>query len=165
MNRHVNRRSFLKTAGAVGAGVGLAGLAGSMPMAAESVAGAPNAEKLGWRLGCGSWTFHVYPLFEAIDKTAALGLKYFETGPCPKLSKAEPNVGFDEHSPPRVRRAVKKKLADSGLTLLSYGAISYTQDINRKTFDFAKDMGTRRSFPSPAPRYSTRWINCAKSTI
>ena len=149
MNRHVDRRSFLKTAGALGAGIGLAGMDASMLLAAESAKGAPNAEKLGWRLGCGSWTFHVYPLFEAIDKTAALGLKYFESGPCPKLSKAEPNVAFDEDSPARVRQAVKNKLADSGLKFVSYGMISYTKDLTRKTFDFAKEMGAEMILSEP----------------
>ena len=127
----------------------LAGLDGSMPLAAEVTNGAPNAEKLGWRLGCGSWTFHVYTLFEAIDKTAALGLKYFETGPHPKLSREQPNVAFDEDVPASVRQAVKQKLADSGLKLVSYGMISYTKDLTRKTFDFAKDMGAEMILSEP----------------
>ena len=149
MNGHASRRSFLKTAGALGAGMALAGLDGSMPLAAEVTNGAPNAEKLGWRLGCGSWTFHVYTLFEAIDKTAALGLKYFETGPHPKLSREQPNVAFDEDAPASVRQAVKQKLADSGLKLVSYGMISYTKDLTRKTFDFAKDMGAEMILSEP----------------
>ena len=33
-------------------------------------------EKLGWRLGVEAYTFHKYTFFEAIDKTAELGLPY-----------------------------------------------------------------------------------------
>ena len=165
MNGHASRRSFLKTAGALGAGIGL-GRPGRLHAAGgRGNQRAPNAEKLGWRLGCGSWTFHVYTLFEAIDKTAALGLKYFETGPHPKLSREQPNVAFDEDAPASVRQAVKQKLADSGLKLVSYGMISYTKDLTRKTFDFAKDMGAEMILSEPRGSSSTCWISCAKNTI
>ncbi len=141
MKCHVNRRSFLTTAGAVG-GWDRLDRPGSSPFDGRRAGpGAPNAEKLGWQLGCGAWTFHLFSFFEAIDKTAALGLRYIETGPNPKLSKKQPNVTFDEDSPAHVRKAVKKKLADSGVQLASYGLISHTKDVTRKTFDFAKEMG------------------------
>ncbi len=145
----MNRRSFLKTTGAAGAGIGLVGFGGFETLVAAPTDRTPNAEKLGWRLGCEAWTFRLFPLFEAIDKTAALGLHYIETGPVPKLSKEQPHVAFDEDSPARVRNAVKKKLADSGVQLISYGFISYTQDITRKTFDFAKDMGAEMIVSEP----------------
>jgi len=144
MKCHVNRRSFLTTADTIGAGVGLSGLGSigsTLSMAAERVDETPNADKLGWQLGCEAWTFHLYSFFEAIDKTAALGLHSIETGPIAKLSKKHPNVTFDEDSPAVVRKTVKKKLADSGVQLTSYGLISHTKDVTRKTFDFAKEMG------------------------
>jgi sugar phosphate isomerase/epimerase len=149
MNRHVNRRRFLTTAGALGAGIGLASLKGSMSLAGAMVQAAPHADQLGWPIGCGSWTFHTYTLFEGIDKIAALGLKLFESGPHPKLSKTEPNTAFDENSPPRVLKAVKRKLADCGLKFLSYGDINYSKDPSRKTFDFAKEMGAEIILSEP----------------
>jgi hypothetical protein len=66
----MNRRGFLQTTGAVGVGLGLAGLGGSRLLAAELAAGAPNAEKLGWRLGMQAWTFHQSTFYDAVDKTA-----------------------------------------------------------------------------------------------
>ena len=50
-------------------------------LAAALANGAPNAEKLGWRLGCQAWSFKQFTFFEAIDKTASLGLHYIEAGP------------------------------------------------------------------------------------
>ena len=138
---HLKRRDFLKTT--IGVGVGLSGL-GSLPLlAAEPGKGAPNAEKLGWRLGCEAWTFHLFPLFEAIDKTASLGLHYFETGAGWALTKQCPNVTFGENAPAAVVSEVKKKLADSGLKMLGYWPIALPKEIgqSRKAFEFAKGMG------------------------
>ena len=80
MRSDMNRRGFLKTTAMVGTSIGVAGLGRSPLLAAPLATGAPNAEKLGWRLGCQAWTFRLFPLFEAIDKTAALGLHYMECG-------------------------------------------------------------------------------------
>ena len=138
---HLKRRDFLKTT--IGVGVGLSGLGGLPLYAAEPSKGAPNAEKLGWRLGCEAWTFHLFPLFEAIDKTASLGLHYFETGAGWALTKDRPNVTFGENSPAAVVSEVKKKLADSGLKMLGYWPIALSKEIDksRKVFEFTKDMG------------------------
>ncbi|MEY2465596.1 MAG: hypothetical protein QOD03_117, partial [Verrucomicrobiota bacterium] len=35
-----------------------------------------SADKLGWQLAVHSYTFQKFPIFEAIDRTAALGIKY-----------------------------------------------------------------------------------------
>ncbi len=141
----MDRRTFLKTTGAVGAGIGLAGLGGSRLLAAEVAHGAPNAEKLGWRLGCQAWSFNRFTLFEAIDKTASLGLHYIETGSFQVVSKDQPNVKFTEDSPADVRAAVKKKLADSDVKLLSWGVIPLYKDAgkSRKCFRFRQGNGHR----------------------
>jgi sugar phosphate isomerase/epimerase len=139
----MDRRTFLKTTGALGAGIGLAGLGGSKLLAAELAHGAPNAAKLGWRLGCQAWSFKEFTFFEAIDKTASLGLHYIETGPFQIVGKDRPNEKFTEDSPADVRAAIKKKLADCDVKLLSWGVIPLYKDAgkSRKAFDFAKEMG------------------------
>ena len=82
MKSEMDRRRFFKHTGAVGAGLGLLGCGQSLFAAESKLAdGAPNAEKLGWRLGVNTYTFELFPLFEALDKIAALGLKYAEFGP------------------------------------------------------------------------------------
>jgi sugar phosphate isomerase/epimerase len=152
MSSPIRRRDFLRTTGALGAGIGLFGLGSSELLAAALANGAPNAEKLGWHLGCQTWTFREFSLFEAIDKTASLGLHYVETGAGMKsLSKEQPHVKFTEDSPVSVRNEVKKKLADSGVMLKSYGVTPLSKDVGqcRKMFDFAKDMGIETIVSEP----------------
>ena len=37
-----------------------------------------RTDPLGWRLGSAAWSFNRFTFFEAVDKTAALGLHYIE---------------------------------------------------------------------------------------
>src|SRR6516165_579710 len=82
-----NRRQFMKgvSAAAITASASVMPIFGTasvvLATADEAAKGAPNAEKLGWRLGCQAWTFNRFTLFEAIDKTAELGLKVIEAYP------------------------------------------------------------------------------------
>lgn len=135
----LNRRNFLKTSGAAGAGLGFALLGSKYLMAGESA----DADKLGWRLGVQAWTFHHNTLFEAIDNTAALGLHYIEAYPGQKLSKEKPDVLVNEDTPPEVREEIKKKLAASSVKLVNFGCCNLPKDPEqcRKMFEFAKDMG------------------------
>jgi sugar phosphate isomerase/epimerase len=152
MKSRIHRRNFLKKAGALGAGIGLGALGGAALLADEVASGAPNAEKLGWHLGCQTWTFREFSLFEAIDKTASLGLHYVETGAGMKsLSKEHPELKFTEDSPASIRTAVKKKLADTGMLMKSYGVSPLSKDVGqcRKMFDFAKDMGMETIVSEP----------------
>jgi sugar phosphate isomerase/epimerase len=155
MRCRMDRRSFLKTAGAVGAGIGLAGPGDARLLAAEPAKGAPNAEKLGWRLACGTWTIRRFPpLYEAIDKiVSVLGLHYLESGMALRLGKDQPDLTLSEDSPADVRLAVKKRLADSGLRIVThYSRYPLTRDIakSRKPFEFAKDMGIETLVAEPA---------------
>ncbi len=147
----LNRRGFLKTGGALGAGMGMTVLGGSRLTAAESATDRSGAEKLGWRLGIQAWTFHHDSLFEAVDNTAALGLRYIEAFPRQKLGKEKPEVRFDDSSPADVRKTVKRKLADSGVELVNYGCCKLTEDPGqcRKVFDFAKEMGIETLVSEP----------------
>ncbi|MHC4789795.1 MAG: hypothetical protein ACYS8K_11455, partial [Planctomycetota bacterium] len=51
------------------------------PAAKKYADGAPDAEKLGWRLGCQAWTFNRLTFFETVDRNASLGLKVIEAFP------------------------------------------------------------------------------------
>jgi len=133
MQRTVDRRDFLKASGAVAAGMALGGARLS---AAPLTAGAPHAEKLGWRLGCQAWTFHQDTLFDAIDKVASLGLHYIEAFPGQRVSAAQsakigPGMSAD------LRKEVLKKLDDCGVRLVNFGVGGY----DRANFEFAKQMG------------------------
>src|SRR3990172_8278949 len=137
MTNVIDRRRFLRTTGALAAGVGLAGLGGSPLLADQLAAGAPNAEKLGWRLGCQAYSFNQFTFYEAIDKTASLGLHYIEAYPSQKLSQEKPEVSVGPAMSAEVRGEVQKKLADSGVKLVCFGVAG----ANRGTFEFAKQMG------------------------
>ena len=62
-------------------GAGLGQRSGSRAMGFAPAAGAPHAEKLGWRLGCQAYSFNHYTFYEAVDKNASLGLHYIEAYP------------------------------------------------------------------------------------
>lgn len=139
----VDRRGFLKTAGAVAAASGfLCRSRGASGATDVSRRGAPAAEKLGWRLGCQAYSFNRFSFDEAIAKTQSLGLHYIEMYPGQKLSPAHPDARTGESLTPPLRQELKKKLADAGMKLVNYGVCGLPNDPDacRKTFEFAKDM-------------------------
>ena len=146
MNYIWDRRNFLKVAGTAGIGIGLAGLSSPCLWAADLAEGAPNAEKIGWRVGCQTWTFRPSPLFESIDHVAGLGLKYIETYVGQPLSKDHPTAQFRSDMPAGQRKTVKRKLADSGVKLLSH----YEVGPYREMFEFCKDMGMEVLISEPS---------------
>jgi len=66
MRRATRRWSILTVAALVGMG--------ALPQDTASAASA--ADRLGWQLSIHAYTFRKFSIFECIDKTAALGLKY-----------------------------------------------------------------------------------------
>ena len=56
-----------------------------------------KAEKQDWRIAIQSYTFHLFPLTEALDKTQELGVKYIEVYPGHKLGGkwGDKVFGFD----------------------------------------------------------------------
>jgi sugar phosphate isomerase/epimerase len=127
--------------------VGVAGASESK----KSAKGAPNAEAIGWKLGCQAWSFNRFTVFEAIDKTAELGLHYIELFPGQKLSPAKPEVPFDHNSPAELRTEVLAKLKSAKVKALNYGVVGLSKDEaeSRKVFDFAKAMGMETIVSEP----------------
>ncbi len=152
MHQSADRRSFLKQTAALTAGVGLTGL-GSRLFAAQAAKGCPNAEKLGWRLGCQAYSFNRFSFYEAVEKNASLGLKWIEAYPGQKLSQQKPNAGLNDALTPELRKEVKKKLADCDVKLVNFGVcgLSNNEKACRRVFDFAKDMGIETIVSEPAP--------------
>jgi sugar phosphate isomerase/epimerase len=152
MQALVNRRKFLVVGGALTTGIGLANLV-SRASASPVASATPHAEKLGWRLGCQAYSFNHFTFFEAIDKNASLGLKVIEAYPGQKLSAGLGAAAINETLAPDLRKQVKQKLADSGVTLVNYGVCGLeNQEAQcRKVFDFAKDMGIETLVAEPPP--------------
>ena len=109
-------------------------------------------EKLGWRLGIEAYTFHKYTLFEAIDKTAELGLPYMGGLSFQKVSKEIPK-NFDPQLTDDELRQIRLKLDSAGVSMLTY----YIQNIPgdeagcRKVFEFGRKIGIETFMSEPKP--------------
>lgn len=123
-------------------------------------AGSPDAEKLGWRLATQAWTFNGVTFFDAIDKTAAIGIKYIEAFPGQKVSK-----DIADKMGPAMKaetiEAVKAKLKDKGVTLVNFGVtgIPGTEADARKFFDWAKAMGIETIVTESNPDFLDKLCN------
>ena len=107
-------------------------------------------EKLGWRLGIEAYTFNKFTFFEAIEKTAQLGLPFMGGLSFQQVSQdipknLEPGLSDDE------LRQVRLKLDAAGVRLLTY----YIQDIPgdeagcRKVFEFGRKLGIETFMSEP----------------
>lgn len=139
----MDRRTFLMTTGMLTASAGW--LADAAGRAEEKKSRTPNEDKLGWRLGCQAWTFNKYTLFEAIDKTAELGLRYIEAFPHGQKLSAQNTAVFGPKLSEADRKEVKAHLAEKGVKLVNMGVGPY----DREAFEFAKDMGIETLVSEP----------------
>jgi len=115
--------------------------AGSLPAASF-----PDELKTGgFAVGCQSYTFNRFSVFEAIEKTVQAGGKVIEFYPGQKLSKEEPGVKFGHEATPEVWEKVKAKCKELKVTPVAYGVVGLSKDeaASRKVFEFAKAMGMK----------------------
>ncbi len=122
--------------------------------AQDAPKGCPTAESIGWHLGCQAYSFNRFTFYEAIDKTASLGLKWIEAYPGQRLSKDLPeSVKFDQNLSADLQKEVLAKLKAADVTLVNYGVVGLSKDEAdaRKTFEFAKAMGIKTIVSEPAP--------------
>jgi sugar phosphate isomerase/epimerase len=104
----------------------------------------PESAKVGaFYAGCQAYSFRMFSVMEAIEKTAQAGGKTIEFYPKQKLSAEQAEVVFNHESPAEVIAAVKAKLAKEGVTAVAYGVVKLGKDAveNRNVFEFAKTMG------------------------
>jgi len=147
----MDRRRFLAAVGGAALGTAGRGRTATALAAGKLAGGAPHAEKLGWRLGCQAYTFNRYTFYEAIEKTASLGLHYIEAYPGQRLSKKKPNVRTDQNMPAADRKEMLKRLADAGIKLVNFGVVGLPnkEGAARRVFDFAKEMGIETIVSEP----------------
>lgn len=102
----------------------------------------PSCRTGGFAVGCQTWTWNRFTVFEAIEKTAASGGKVIEFYPDQKLS-AEGDRRFNHNSAPEVVSQVKAHLTKFGLRAVNYGVVAIPNDEAeaRKVFEFARTMG------------------------
>jgi hypothetical protein len=111
-----------------------------------------SLEKLDWRLGLEAYTFHKYTLFEAIDKTARLGLPYMGGLSFQKVSKKIPK-NFDDKLTDDELKQIRLKLDSAGVRLLTYYFHNIPGDEAgcRKIFEFGRKIGIETFMSEPLP--------------
>lgn len=150
MRRTIDRRRFVKTGVAFGAGIGLGGWSGGGAFGAAAGKGAPSAKKLGWELCLCAYSFNALTFFEAVDKAKELGLTSIEGFNWQKLSPAKKDVQIGSAMSAADRADAKKKLSDCGVKMLSlYCRALKEEEASRKTFEFAQDMGIKSLVAEP----------------
>jgi sugar phosphate isomerase/epimerase len=109
------------------------------------------AEKLGWQMAIHQRTFMNSTVYEAMDKTAALGLKYMSLSAAVKLPDVKSAVATANLTDAQIS-AIKEHLAAKGLTLVNaYVPFPANEAKCRKEFEFAKKMGIDLLVGEPEP--------------
>jgi sugar phosphate isomerase/epimerase len=105
----------------------------------------------GWHLGMQGWTMRDKTLFETIDQTAGLGLRWLEAFPGQRISP-EIADGFGPDISKELREKVLEKLRQSGVQIKTFGVYSFPSEESgmRKTFEFAKAMGIEVILSEPS---------------
>jgi sugar phosphate isomerase/epimerase len=111
-----------------------------------------SADKLGWQLAVHSYTFQKFSIFEAIDKTAALGVKYMSISGSVILEGTNRLTTVDLSD--QQREAINQKLAADGFgSFVNMGVVQLPADEVkcRKVFEFAKKWGIGILVAEPQP--------------
>ena len=97
----------------------------------------------GFAVGPQAFSFKLFTVFEAIEKTAQAGGKVIEFATRQKLVKERPDVVFSHESPEDVIASVEAKLRQHGIRAVNYGVVAIPTDeaAARKIFDFARRLG------------------------
>lgn len=100
-----------------------------------------KAEKNGWHLGIQSYSFHLFPLVEALNKTQELGLKYIEIYPGHKLGGKWGDLVFDFNLDNQIQKELKELAASKGIKIIGTGVYVAEKSSDwEKMFRFAKAM-------------------------
>lgn len=146
----MDRRTFLQLGGALAAS---ASLANALPASAAPVPlSTPHAEKLGWQLSVQLFTYRRFPLHEAIDKVAALGIRHIEPRSSTRMDPKGTAQRVNEDMPAAARRELRARLDDRGMQMSSFfGDITVEPDQPRRVFEFCQEMGTQTLLSEPPP--------------
>jgi L-ribulose-5-phosphate 3-epimerase len=109
------------------------------------------ADKLGWQMAIHAYTFRKFSIFECIDKTAALGLKYMSLSGSVSLDGSN-SVNTLTISDVEAQ-AIKSAAAARGLKLVNIGVVKLPakEAESRKVYEFAKKMGIDTLVAEPEP--------------
>lgn len=141
MRRATRRWSILTVAALVGMG--------ALPQDTASAASA--ADRLGWQLSIHAYTFRKFSIFECIDKTAALGLKYMSLSGSVNLdgTNTVTTVKLSDQDAEAIRTAA----AARGIKLVNIGVVTLppNEAESRRVFEFARKIGINTLVAEPEP--------------
>ena len=149
MQMHLKRRDFLKASSALLAGVAM----GSSLRAGEKAkCSSPAAAAMGWGVGVAQYTFRRFTFFEALDMAAKLGIQNIEPAFFLRLDKERPELKINEDLSPALRKEVKQRLGDTGITISGfYSNLNTNAEQAKKIFEFCKEMGIASIVAEPKP--------------
>ena len=124
---------------------------GTCVLAQDAAKAASAADELGWQMAIHAYTFRKFSIFECIDKTAALGLKYMSLSGSVSLdgTRTATTVELSDED----AAAIQKAVAAKGIKLVNIGVVKLPPEEaeSRKVFEFAKKMGIDTLVAEPEP--------------
>ena len=110
-------------------------------------------EKLGWRVGIEAYTFHKFTFFEAIEKTAELGLHCIGGLSFMQQVSKEIPKNFDQNLSDDQLLQIRMKMESAGVRMPVYYAQTIPTDeaACRKLFEFGNKMGVETFICEPKP--------------
>lgn len=116
-------------------------LVGASLLAQDAANNSNACDKLGWKVAVHAYTFRKFSVWECMDKTAELGLKYMSLSGSVNLKGTEgtPTVNLSDKD----AQAIKDYAAKKGLTLVNIGVVqlSTNEAQSRKAFEVARKLG------------------------
>lgn len=108
-------------------------------------------ETLGWRIGIEAYTFHKFSFFEAIEKTAELGLPFIGGLSFMQRVSEEIPKNFDFNLSDEELLQIRLKLESVGVRMPVYYAQTVPEDEGacRKLFEFGNKMGVETFICEP----------------
>ena len=112
-----------------------------------------DAEKLGWTLAVHSYSFRLFTIYDAIDKTAALGIKHMSISGSVLLAGTNPvtTVSLSDKD----MEAIKAKMLSAGISwpFVNIGVVQLppNEAESRKVFEFAREWEIPILVAEPAP--------------
>ena len=93
-----------------------------------------------WKLSMQSYTFHLFTVPEALDKTAELGLKYIEIYPGQRMGPEFDDAVFGYNLTLDQQDQLKELAASKNIKIISSGVWTANRDEWAQVFPFAKNM-------------------------
>src|ERR1039458_2569832 len=104
-------------------------------LAQDSVKGSSAADELGWQMAIHAYTFRKFSIFECIDKTAALGLKYMSLSGSVNLGDTNGLGGTNSVTTVNLSdkdaEAIQKAVAAKGIKLVNIGVVQLDRKSTR----------------------------------